>query len=112
MKILKKIFVVSLIMVSIFTYFGNASAVQTGDVASAIESTWTAAVVQIKSVVNKVVFPAIDLILAVCFFAKLSMAYFDYKRHGNFEWTGPAILFVCLIFTLTAPLYIWTIVGV
>lgn len=33
-------------------------------------------------VLNKVVFLAIDLILAVFFFAKLGMAYFDYRKHG------------------------------
>jgi len=49
----------------------------TGDVAGAIEGTWREASGQIKTVVNKVVFPAIDLILAVFFFAKLGMAYFD-----------------------------------
>ena len=83
----------------------------TGDVAGAIESTWTDASGQIKTVVNKVVFPAIDLILAVFFFAKLGMAYFDYRKHGQFEWAAPAILFACLVFTLTAPTYIWTILG-
>ena len=57
------------------------------------------------------VFPAIDLILAVFFFAKLGTAYFDYRKHGQFEWAAPAILFACLVFTLTAPLYIWTILG-
>ncbi len=49
----------------------------TGDVAGAIESTWNDASDQIKTVVNNVVFPVIDLILAVFFFAKLGMAYFD-----------------------------------
>ena len=39
------------------------------------------------------------------------LAYFDYRKHGQFEWTAPAILFACLVFTLTAPLYIWTILG-
>ena len=58
-----------------------------------------------------VVFPVIDLVLAVFFFAKLGMAYFDYRKHGQFEWTAPAILFACLIFTLTAPTYVWTILG-
>ena len=48
-----------------------------GDVAGAIENTWNAAKTQIKSVVNNVVFPVIDLILAVLFFAKLGTAYFD-----------------------------------
>lgn len=83
----------------------------TGDVAGAIEGTWNDASDQIKTVVNNVVFPVIDLILAVFFFAKLGMAYFDYRKHGQFEWTAPAILFACLLFTLTAPTYVWTILG-
>jgi hypothetical protein len=90
----------------------TAFAAGTGDVAGAIEGTWRDASGQIKTVVNKVVFPAIDLILAVFFFAKLGMAYFDYRKHGQFEWSAPAILFACLVFTLTAPLYIWTILGI
>lgn len=89
----------------------NVCAAGKGDVAGAIEETWKDASVQIKAVVNKVVFPAIDLILAVFFFAKLGTAYFDYRKHGQFEWAAPAILFACLIFTLTAPAYIWTILG-
>lgn len=89
----------------------TAFAAGSGDVAGAIEGTWKDASGQIKTVVNKVVFPAIDLILAVFFFAKLGMAYFDYRKHGQFEWSGPAILFACLVFTLTAPTYIWTILG-
>ena len=90
----------------------TAFAAGTGDVAGAIESTWKDASGQIKTVVNNVIFPAIDLILAVFFFAKLGMAYFDFRKHGQFEWSGPAILFACLVFTLTAPLYIWTILGI
>ena len=89
----------------------TAFAAGTGDVAGAIESTWTDASDQIKAVVNNVVFPVIDLILAVFFFAKLGMAYFDYRKHGQFEWTAPAILFACLIFTLTAPTCVWSILG-
>ena len=38
--------------------------------------------------------------------------FYDYRKTGQFEWTAPAILFACLVFTLTAPLYIWDIVGV
>lgn len=80
-----------------------------GDVAGAIEQTWNTAQSQIKTVVNNVVFPVIDMILAILFFVKLGTAYFDYRKHGQFEFTAPAILFACLIFTLTAPLYIWSI---
>ena len=80
-----------------------------GDVVTAIEQTWKAAQTQIKNVVNNVVFPVVDMILAILFFVKLGTAYFDYRRHGQFEFAAPAILFACLLFTLTAPLYIWTI---
>lgn len=83
----------------------------TGDVAGAVEQAWTGASEQIKTVVNNVVFPALDMILAIAFFGKLAMCYFDYRKHGQFEWTGPAILFACLVFTLTAPTYIWSIIG-
>ena len=83
-----------------------------GNVAGAIEGTWKSASGQIKQVVNNVVFPVIDLILAVFFFAKLGLAYFDYRKSGHFEWTAPAILFACLVFTLTAPTYVWTIINV
>lgn len=90
----------------------SAFAAGNGDVAGAIENTWKTAAQQIKTVVNNVVFPAIDMILAVFFFVKLGTSYFEYRKHGQFEWAGPAILFVCLVFTLTAPLYVWTIVGI
>ncbi|MGN0476128.1 MAG: DUF3852 family protein [Ruminococcus sp.] len=48
-----------------------------GDVSSAIQSTWTKAQTQIKNVVNNVVFPVVDMILAILFFVKLGTAYFD-----------------------------------
>ena len=83
-----------------------------GNVAGVIEGTWKSASGQIKQVVNNVVFPIIDLILAVFFFAKLALSYFDYRKSGHFEWAAPAILFACLVFTLTAPMYIWQIVNI
>lgn len=87
----------------------SMTAFAAGDVAGAIESTWNAAKSQIQTVVNNVVFPVVDMILAILFFVKLGTAYFDYRKHGQFEFAAPAILFACLIFTLTAPLYIWSI---
>ena len=87
------------------------SALASGDVSGAIQGTWNDARGQIQSVVNDVVFPVIDMILAVFFFVKIGMAYFDYRKTGQFEWAAPAILFACLVFTLTAPLYIWGILG-
>lgn len=111
MRKYRKIAITLAVMLVFFVFCTTAYAAPTGDVAGAIEGTWNDASGQIKTVVNKVVFPAIDLILAVFFFAKLGMAYFDYRKHGQFEWAAPAILFACLVFTLTAPLYIWQILG-
>ena len=55
----------------------TAFAAGTGDVAGAVEQTWTDASSQIKTVVDNVVFPALSMVLAIAFFAKLAMAYFD-----------------------------------
>ena len=55
----------------------STTAFAAGDVASAVESTWKDAAAQIKTVVDNVVFPALDMILAIAFFTKLGMAYFD-----------------------------------
>ena len=76
-----------------------------GDVAGAIENTWTQAQTQIKTVVNNVVFPVVDMILAILFFVKVGTAYFEYRKHGQFEFAAPCILFACLIFTLQS---LWT----
>lgn len=103
-----KILVCAAIM-ALFIACLSVTAFAAGDVAGAIQGTWTTAQSQIKTVVNNVVFPVVDMILAILFFVKLGTAYFDYRKHGQFEFTAPAILFACLIFTLTAPLYIWTI---
>ena len=102
--ILCLVLLLTFICLTTITTFANS-----GNVAQAIEETWNAAKVQVQTVVNNVVFPVVDMILAILFFVKLGTAYFDYRKHGQFEFTAPAILFACLIFTLTAPLYIWTI---
>lgn len=83
-----------------------------GDVAGAVEGTWNTAKGQIKTVTNNVIFPVIDVVLAILLFVKLGLLYMDYRKHGQIEWTPAAILFGCLIFTLTAPAYIWNIVNI
>ena len=107
-KIVRVLLCVALVTVIISAF--SMTAFAAGDVAGAIESTWNTAKEQVKTVVNNVVFPVVDMILAILFFVKVGTAYFDYRKHGQLEFTAPAILFACLIFTLTAPLYIWTII--
>ena len=111
MKTKKKVIVLlvmALFMVAMMSITAFAAG---GDVAGAVEDTWIAARGQIKTVVNNVIFPVIDLILAVLFFIKVATAYLDYRKHGQFEWTAPAILLGTLVFSLTCPLYIWKILG-
>lgn len=106
----KPLKIVTCIMtVAVIISMFSVTAFAAGDVATAIEQTWNQAQGQVQTVVNNVVFPVVDMILAILFFIKLGTAYFDYRKHGQFEFTAPAILFACLIFTLTAPLYIWSI---
>lgn len=106
-KTMKLLLCLALVAAAVF--ITTKPAMAAGDVSSAIEKTWKSAQTQVKNVVNNVVFPVIDMILAILFFVKLGTAYFDYRKHGQFEFTAPAILFACLIFTLTAPLYIWSV---
>ena len=57
----------------------STTAYASGDVAGAVTSTWTTARSQVVSVVNNVVFPVIDVVLAVLLFVKASLAYMDYR---------------------------------
>ncbi len=77
MKFSKIICITLALITAVSVMSVTAFASGTGNVAGAIEGTWKAASGQIKQVVNNVVFPIIDLILAVFFFAKLGLSYFD-----------------------------------
>lgn len=108
MRFKKKLIAVASAMC--FAAMMSLTAYASGDVAGAVQSTWTTARSQVVSVVNNVVFPVIDVILAVLLFVKITLAYLDYRKHGQLEWTPIAIIFGCLIFSLTCPLYIWSII--
>ena len=112
MKKQRKLLVFCTLILLLAELLNTSAFAAEGDVAGAINQAWASAAAQIKTVVNSVVFPALDMILAIAFFGKLGMAYFDYRKHGQFEWTGPVILFACLVFMLTAPTYIWNIIGI
>lgn len=111
MKKKKKVIVLLVMALFMVAMMSVTAFAAEGDVAGAVEDTWIAARGQIKTVVNNVIFPVIDLVLAVLFFIKVATAYLDYRKHGQFEWTAPAILLGTLVFSLTCPLYIWKILG-
>ncbi len=83
-----------------------------GDVSGAFTNTWNSAKAQIKTIVNNVVFPVIDVILVILLFVKVATAYMDYRKHGQLEWSPIAIIFGGLLFSLSAPSFIWNVVGV
>lgn len=68
---------ISIAMASISLFLMTRVMPVYADVADVIEEAWGSAESQIRSVVNNVVFPALDLVLAVFFFVKLGSAYFD-----------------------------------
>lgn len=106
----KKLFIITTTII-ILSAICSITAFADGDVAAAVQGTWDTAKGQVRTIVDNVVFPVIDVILAILLFAKIGTCYLDYRKHGQFEWMAPAILFGCLLFSLTAPLYLWSIVG-
>ena len=95
---MKKRTFIALITAALMTALCGLTAYASGDVAGAVESTWSTARTQIISVVDNVVFPVIDVMLAVLLFVKVTLAYLDYRKHGQLEWAPIAIIFGCLIF--------------
>ena len=58
-----------------------AFASSAGNVADAVEQTWTDAAGQIKTVVDTVVFPALTMVLGIAFFVKVALGIF--RRRGR-----------------------------
>ena len=108
----KKILALALAAVLMAAMAVTAFAAGNGNVAGVIEQTWKSAAQQIKTVVNSVLFPALDMILVILLFVKIGGLYLDYRKHGQIEWTPAAILFAGLIFSITAPQYIRSILGI
>ena len=110
-KRIVRLFTMLCVLTLLSAFMAIPASAAASNVSGAIEGTWNAAKGQVQTIVNNVVFPVIDMILAVLLFVKIATAYMDYRKHGQFEFTAPAILFACLLFALTAPSYIWSILG-
>ena len=111
-KNIKRALACELAAVMTFMSFAVMNAHAEGDVAGAVESTWNQAKGQIKAITNNVIFPVIDVVLAILPVCQDRNFYMDYRKRGDLEWTPVAILFGCLLFSLTAPLYVWSIVNI
>ena len=112
-KVIKVLTLVAIITIlcSLFTVTTFATST---DVAGTVQSAFATYVKpQIMKAVNGVVMPIIDAILSVIFIVFIVMAGVNYKKHsgGDFEWHVPAILFAGLVVALTAPLWMWKMIG-
>lgn len=74
---MKKKTLIALIADAVMSTFGGLTVYASGDVAGAVESTWNSAKSQIKTVTNNVIFPVIDVILAILLFVKLGTLYME-----------------------------------
>ena len=74
-KLMRILTMAMLVMILVVSMAIPAFATGTGNVSGAIEGTWNAAQGQVKDIVNNVVFPVIDMILAILFFVKIATAY-------------------------------------
>lgn len=81
------------------------------NVADVVKDVYDDALEQIKEVTNTVVFPIIDVVLGICFFVKLGMMYFDWKKQKELNFVPIVLIGGGLLFSLTAPLYVWKLIG-
>ncbi len=97
-----------LMLVVSYPVCASAATTTTAEVA---KNVWATIESQAKEIVNKVVFPVLDFILVVWLTVNAALAYKGYKEHGHVDWASIIFPFVCLIFSLTMPLYIWQLIG-
>ena len=66
---------------------------------------------EVKNVVNKFVFPLISAVLLVVLIIQIVRTYRDWKEHEEVRYEVPIIIGVCLAISITAPLFMWGIIG-
>lgn len=66
---------------------------------------------EVKGVVNYFVFPIIDAILLVVLIVQIVRTYKDWKEHGEIQYEKPLIIGVCFAISLSAPAFMWSIIG-
>ena len=71
----KKKVLIFIITAAVMAVLCSITVFADGEVANAVSNTWTKARGQIKSIVNDVVFPVIDVVLAILLFVKISTSY-------------------------------------
>jgi hypothetical protein len=112
MKKYKKTLLLIVVIAALVSIFA-IPAYATANVSDAVNSAFNTYIKpQIKSVVNIAVFGSVDVVLLVFFIIKLATAVVDYRQHGGqIEWKVPAGLFAGLVLSISAPFWMWGIIG-
>lgn len=82
-----------------------------GDIAGVVSGIWKDASGQVKTICNEVVFPAFSVCCGILFVVAGIIAIVNYKKHHTIEVGWVIALLVGLLVSLTAPTWVWTLVG-
>jgi len=113
MKKYKKTLLLIIVIAVFVSIFGIPAYAAGANVSDAVNSAFNTYIKpQIKSVVNIAVFGVVDAVLLVFFVIKLATAVVDYRQHGGqIEWKVPAGLAAGLALSISAPFWMWGIIG-
>jgi hypothetical protein len=110
---IKKILVLSMLIMVIGITFSVPAFASDTNVSGAVTTAFgTYMKPQIKAIANNVVIPIADVVVLIILVVKAIMAGASYKRNGGqFEWHLLAVLGGCLIFGVSAPFWVWGMIG-
>lgn len=110
----KKIAVALMIMALLSAFFSItcfAAPVTTSTLADVAENVKNDVLGQIKTIFNNVVFPVLSFGLLVTLIVVGVTQYFNHRNNGKINWTAIILLIIGFLICATAPLYIWSLVG-
>ena len=83
-KRIVRLFAMAGVMMLLAAFMAIPASAAASNVSGAIEGTWNAAKGQVQTIVNNVVFPVIDMILAVLLFVKIGNTGSSSSPHRRF----------------------------
>ena len=95
----------------ILPVYATGEGAASGDIAGVVDGIWQDAVGQMKSICNGVVFPALSVVCGIAFVISMIVSIFNYRKHHTVEVAWPIALLIGLLICLTAPTWVWTLVG-
>lgn len=66
---------------------------------------------QIQSIMNDVVMPVICVVLLIAFVVRGIFIWKDFRQGNEIHWGSLLVLFICLVISVSASLWMWGIIG-